>query len=63
MDKYDLFARALHNAYLGLTESDNYLNNQKSNNTVKTFEDCAKVEKDINDRLEKAYFNSPRFRR
>ena len=56
MNKYDLFMNALYNACPSLMDFANSLNSNKSNNTVKTFEDCAKVEKDINDRINKAYY-------
>ena len=52
LNEYDIFIKSLCDANSNVKLLISGLNSQ-NNNTVKTFEDCAKIEQDIINRLDK----------
>lgn len=59
INQYDIFMKALKEVRPDLAELCEFISNDldKSDNKVKTFEDCSRVEKEIIDSLNKAYYN------
>lgn len=59
INQHDIFMKALKKVRPDLAEVHEFISNNsdKSDNKVKTFEDCARVENEIIDSLNKVYYN------